>query len=113
MSGHAGRGTPGPVPPWRPSPMRHRRPASMSAPRHAAPARRRPRPRLLAVPVVLVLAAAGLVLVTARTPAVAEDEAPNPNCSLTVPADPTSAAGLATPYLLQAADPGQGPCNEA
>jgi hypothetical protein len=38
---------------------------------------------------------------------------PNPNCTLIVPANPLTAAGLATPYQLVATDPGQGPCNEA
>jgi hypothetical protein len=37
----------------------------------------------------------------------------NPNCSLIVPSDPLSAAGLATPYQLVATDPAAGPCNEA
>jgi hypothetical protein len=38
---------------------------------------------------------------------------PNPNCTLIVPADPLTAAGLATPYQLVATDPGQGPCSES
>ena len=38
---------------------------------------------------------------------------PNANCTLTVPANPLSAQGLATPYLLSATDPRQGPCHEA
>jgi hypothetical protein len=38
---------------------------------------------------------------------------PNPNCTLIVPANPFTAAGLATPYELVATDPGQGPCNES
>ncbi|MFF7633147.1 hypothetical protein ACFZB9_08355 [Kitasatospora sp. NPDC008050] len=37
---------------------------------------------------------------------------PNPNCTLTVPADPLTAQGLATPYVLAATDPAQGPCHE-
>jgi hypothetical protein len=41
------------------------------------------------------------------------DAKTDPNCTLTVPAAPTSAAGLATPYRLSATDPGQGPCHEA
>jgi hypothetical protein len=36
----------------------------------------------------------------------------NADCSLIVPADPLSAAGLATPYQLVATDPRQGPCSE-
>jgi hypothetical protein len=38
---------------------------------------------------------------------------PNPNCTLIVPAEPLTAAGLATPYQLVATDPAQGPCDEA
>jgi hypothetical protein len=38
---------------------------------------------------------------------------PNPNCTLTVPANPLSATGLATPYQLTATNPANGPCHEA
>ena len=38
---------------------------------------------------------------------------PNPNCTIIVPADPLSAAGLMTPYQLTATDPAMGPCNES
>ncbi len=38
--------------------------------------------------------------------------APNPNCSLIVPAAPLTAGGLATPYQLKATDPAMGPCHE-
>jgi hypothetical protein len=37
----------------------------------------------------------------------------NPNCSLTVPANPLTATGLATPYQLTATNPANGPCHEA
>jgi hypothetical protein len=37
----------------------------------------------------------------------------NASCSLSVPADPTSATGLATPYRLTATDRQAGPCHEA
>lgn len=37
----------------------------------------------------------------------------NPNCTLTVPDQPLTAAGLATPYKLRATDKNAGPCNEA
>src|SRR4051794_9823816 len=37
---------------------------------------------------------------------------PNANCSLIVPTDPTSAAGLATPYRLTATHPREGACHE-
>jgi len=38
---------------------------------------------------------------------------PNPDCTLLVPADPLSPAGLATPYQLVATDPAQGECRQA
>jgi hypothetical protein len=38
---------------------------------------------------------------------------PNQNCTITVPAAPLTARGLATPYLLTATDRADGPCNEA
>ncbi|MGC2197571.1 MAG: hypothetical protein WA628_23065 [Terriglobales bacterium] len=40
------------------------------------------------------------------------DAAPNPNCTLIVPANPLSAEGLATPYQLLATDPTAGDCHE-
>jgi hypothetical protein len=49
----------------------------------------------------------------AAQPAAASTAEPNPNCTLIVPADPLTAAGLATPYQLVATNPGQGPCDEA
>ncbi|HKS99960.1 MAG TPA: hypothetical protein VJT31_10550 [Rugosimonospora sp.] len=39
--------------------------------------------------------------------------AANPNCTLIVPANPLTAAGLATPYQLVATNAKNGPCNEA
>ncbi len=39
--------------------------------------------------------------------------AANPNCTLIVPANPLTAAGLATPYQLVATNPADGVCNEA
>jgi len=38
---------------------------------------------------------------------------PDPNCTIIVPANPLSAAGLMTPYQLTATDPAMGPCDEA
>ena len=38
---------------------------------------------------------------------------PNQNCTITVPASPLSAQGLATPYTFTATDAADGPCNEA
>jgi hypothetical protein len=46
--------------------------------------------------------------ISAAPPAV-----PNPDCTLIVPLEPLSAAGLATPYRLTATDPAKGPCHEA
>jgi hypothetical protein len=46
-----------------------------------------------------------------QPPAPAAD--PNPNCTLIVPKNALSAAGLATPYQLTATDPGMGPCSES
>jgi hypothetical protein len=43
----------------------------------------------------------------------ADDADPNPDCTLTVPENPLSANGLATPYLLSATDPKGGQCDEA
>ncbi|HJP73863.1 MAG TPA: hypothetical protein VJ914_06325 [Pseudonocardiaceae bacterium] len=43
----------------------------------------------------------------------AADAAPNPNCTLTVPANPLSATGLATPYQLSATQDRAGQCHEA
>jgi hypothetical protein len=36
----------------------------------------------------------------------------NPNCTLIVPNDPLTSAGLATPYQLEATNPSAGPCHE-
>ena len=49
----------------------------------------------------------------AAAAAAAPPATPNANCTLTVPANPLSAKGLATPYQLSATDPAQGPCQEA
>jgi hypothetical protein len=38
---------------------------------------------------------------------------PNANCTIIIPDNPLTAAGLATPYRLMATDPSAGPCNEA
>jgi hypothetical protein len=48
-----------------------------------------------------------------RQPPPAPPATPNPNCTLIVPKDALSAAGLATPYELTATDPGQGGCSES
>jgi hypothetical protein len=48
-----------------------------------------------------------------EAPQAAAAPAPNGNCTLVVPRDPLSAAGLATPYELVATDGAAGPCHEA
>jgi hypothetical protein len=60
--------------------------------------------------VVLTVVAGGLATALAANNAAA---APNPNCSLIVPANPLTAQGLATPFQLVATDAAGGPCNEA
>jgi hypothetical protein len=81
----------------------------------------RPRRRVLlvatlAVPLVVV-GGAGVVLAATTAAAPAPDAAapadPNPNCTLIVPANPLSAAGLATPYQLMATDRRKGACHES
>jgi len=47
-----------------------------------------------------------------QAPKAAPADQPNPDCSLTVPADPASAAGLVTPYVLSATDRDNGRCHE-
>jgi hypothetical protein len=67
----------------------------------------------------VLLAAAGLAVFSLFGQGTAAQRAappaaavPNPNCSLAVPANPLTAAGLATPYQLSATDAAGGPCNE-
>ena len=62
--------------------------------------------------VVLVVAGVGLSRANRTAPAAAV-AADNSNCTLIVPENPLSPLGLATPYLLTATDPAQGPCHEA
>ena len=50
--------------------------------------------------------------IKAQPNAAASTAPPNPDCTLIVPPNPLSAAGLATPYQLIATDPNGGPCNE-
>jgi hypothetical protein len=69
---------------------------------------------LIATPVALLAAtAAAFAFHAAHAAAPAAAAAPNPNCSLIVPANPLSATGLATPYQLTATNAANGPCNEA
>ncbi len=48
----------------------------------------------------------------AATTAALANATPNMDCTLIVPNNPLSANGLATPWILQATDPANGPCNE-
>jgi hypothetical protein len=57
--------------------------------------------------------AANMAAAAPAVAAAADAAVPNPDCTLTVPANPLSATGLATPYKLTATDPKGGPCNEA
>lgn len=67
----------------------------------------------ISVPVLLVLIGAGVVVALPKLFSHAA-AAPNPNCTIIVPANPLSAQGLATPYQLFAPDAAaNGPCNEA
>jgi len=74
----------------------------------------------LAFVVCVVLVVTGVRLSRAsgmappRAPAkAAAAAAANANCTLIVPENPLSPLGLATPYLLTATNPAQGPCHEA
>ncbi|HEY4460980.1 MAG TPA: hypothetical protein VGN81_42155 [Pseudonocardiaceae bacterium] len=69
---------------------------------------------LIATPVALLaVTAAAFAFHGAHAAAPAAAAAPNPNCSLIVPANPLSATGLATPYQLTATNAANGACNEA
>lgn len=52
----------------------------------------------------------GLALLIAPVATSAQEV--NPNCTLFVPHNPLTAAGLATPYQLEATNPSDGPCHE-
>ena len=86
--------------------------------------RRRPRTqgrwrrhRLLLIAAAVPLLVGGMVTAAIAAPpapaAPAATATPDPNCTLQVPADPLSARGLATPYVLSATTPAAGPCHEA
>src|SRR5882724_23053 len=75
--------------------------------------RRRISPLMLigfSVPALLILIAGGIFIIPRITGSHAATA--NPNCSLLVPNQPLTAAGLAKPYQLFATDARQGPCNE-
>src|SRR6266567_6807429 len=68
----------------------------------------------VSVTVLIALIAVGVFVVLPHVSSSrAATAAPNPNCTLVVPANPLSAQGLMTPYQLVATDPAAGPCNEA
>ena len=50
---------------------------------------------------------------SASATATATAAVPNANCTITVPASPLTAKGLATPYTFTATNAADGPCNEA
>ena len=63
---------------------------------------------------VLVRYLCAILFVVAPKITIAQSAAaPNPNCTLIVPANPLSAEGLATPFQLLATDPTAGDCHEA
>jgi hypothetical protein len=76
--------------------------------------RRRPLVILAALGVLLTIAGGASAVLAATVPAPAPaPAADNPNCTLQVPAQPLTAAGLATPYQLVATDRGKGACHES
>src|ERR1051326_1099235 len=62
--------------------------------------------------VLLVGAIAGAVVIGRQMVTHAAGD-PNPDCTLILPNRPLSAQGLATPFLLVATNPNNGPCNES
>ncbi len=67
----------------------------------------------IVITTVLVLGGAIFVLLSPHQDTrAAEDDAPNPNCTLIVPANPLSAQGLAKPYQLVATNGDKGACHE-
>jgi hypothetical protein len=67
----------------------------------------------LIVTIVIALGTGAFLLLQPRTGShAANDDTPNPNCSLLVPANPLSAQGLATPYKFFATDNDMGQCHE-
>ncbi|MDH6115122.1 hypothetical protein P3T36_004041 [Kitasatospora sp. MAP12-15] len=103
----------------------HRSSRDSSSPRRPSRRRRDRRRRIT----VLALSCGGLLSVATALlgvsfaasvpPAPASPGGPlpvaaaDPNCTLTVPAQPLTATGLATPYTLTATDPAHGPCHES
>jgi hypothetical protein len=70
-------------------------------------------PVLLLGSAVSVVALVGFKSADASPLQTAAAADPNPACTLVVPANPLTAAGLAAPYQLVATDPANGACNEA
>jgi hypothetical protein len=82
----------------------------------AAPAHHRPTPRPW--PTASASASSTPSPSTPSTPTASATSSvpaadPNQNCTLTVPASPLTAQGLATPYTFTATDAADGPCDEA
>lgn len=62
---------------------------------------------------MLLLSMLILLGMGAATPVEAHSNSANPNCTLVVPDQPLTPQGLATPYILKATNPANGPCHEA
>ncbi|GCF08032.1 hypothetical protein [Dictyobacter arantiisoli] len=78
--------------------------------------RRRFSPLMLigvSIPVLLALIAGVVLIALPHFQSHAANAVVNMDCTLTVPANPLSARGLATPYQLVATNAGNGPCHEA
>jgi hypothetical protein len=83
-------------------------------PRRSGPLQQR-RSVVIAIAVVAAAAVGVTVGLTASSKQLIRRTAAtvNMNCTLIVPANPLTAAGLGTPYQLTATNPADGPCNEA
>ncbi|MBV9232161.1 MAG: hypothetical protein JOZ18_22820 [Chloroflexi bacterium] len=80
---------------------------------HPQEGRRFSAPMFAITIMLLSLGAASFLLVNWQTKMLAATTSVNLNCTLIVPDDPLTAKGLATPYLLKATNPANGPCHEA
>lgn len=79
---------------------------------HSLPKRRRVTPLRAALAVLPLLVGAGVLAANAQAGTAPAARQANPSCALTVPSNPLTAAGLATPYELTSTNPGDGRCHE-
>ncbi|WP_198042207.1 hypothetical protein [Kitasatospora azatica] len=86
--------------------------SSRTSTRHRSPGRRR-RTVVLSLGLGGVLTTGAALLGVSFAATAPPPAQPNPNCTLTVPANPLTAQGLATPYKLTATNPAQGACHES